>query len=90
MVTKIVHENHGHPWTEEKGWDGMSIDADTEEELLSTIKECEKEFWCIWISGHRNDEVKGPVPSAFMYKPTGCNSEWTEEQKNHGLPYTKE
>ena len=68
-VEFVWHKNWGHPWTEEKGWDGLEARAKTEEQLTEFIAEGKKNFWDVWIRDNT-----GKI-SAFLYQPTGAKSE---------------
>lgn len=48
-VSIRVHHNHGHPWTGEKGWDGMHIGAANQDDLTKYTTEAEMEGWVIYI-----------------------------------------
>lgn len=77
MATTIrVARDHGHPWTGERGWDMMDIEANTKAELSAAINAAEKKFWVVWISGRNEGNGK---PAAALYKPSGATGPWDDE-----------
>ena len=69
-ISYRIHRNHGHPWTGEKEWDGMEVQANTEEALSAFISTAQRKIWAVWI----RDNTGGK--RAFLYKPHGALAPW--------------
>ncbi|MFQ5853760.1 MAG: hypothetical protein ACE5JU_24640 [Candidatus Binatia bacterium] len=63
-----IHRNNGHPWTGENGWDGMAVEADTEDALSDFISATQRKFWAVWIRDNTGNK------RAFLYKPQGASA----------------
>jgi hypothetical protein len=71
-VTYQIHRNHGHPWTGDNRWDGMTVEADTEDALSDFISSAQRRFWAVWIRDNTGNK------RAFLYKPHGASAPWQD------------
>ncbi len=71
-VSYHIHRNNAHPWTGENGWDGMEVEADTEDALSDFISAAEQRFWAVWIRDNTGNK------RAFLYKPHGASAPWRD------------
>lgn len=62
----------GHPFTRERGWDMLEVQADTEPELDRYIAAAARKFWKVWIRS------KDGQRTVALYKPAGRSSDWDD------------
>lgn len=72
---------HGHPWTGERGWDMVAVEADAQNDLDRFLANAERRFWGFWIVGTCFGSGK---PGAALYRPSGAKRAWRDVPTGKG------
>ncbi|MDO9179468.1 MAG: hypothetical protein Q7U16_14300 [Agitococcus sp.] len=83
LLKYLVDSDIGHPWTQEKGFDVMYVNAKTEAKLTAFNVAAQKRFWAIWITGQSLMEDKTTINpdwpyGSALYKVRGATAPWTD------------
>jgi hypothetical protein len=73
MITSIIERNAGHPDDGRAGFDRLTVDADTKEEIDNAVTLAEARLWHTWVLGTRHPDG---VFEAVLYKQSDLIASW--------------
>jgi hypothetical protein len=80
-VTFEVHRNITHPWSGAPGWDVLTIDEMSAEELTLRLEEAKAKFWQLFFRDPRANVFR-----VSMCKPASAAAPWSRPEEMRGTP----
>lgn len=70
MATTQIHDPASlHPWHQTPGYESLTVEGSTDQEVRDAVQEATDQGWKPWIVGHTTLEDGTQQPGAYLYRP---------------------